>query len=79
MIRKRSSAGGGARSPLTSASAPAPLLSIRVVADTLSVCERTVRRLIARGDLPSHQVGGSVRVSAVDLRAYLAGARQQKS
>ena len=83
MIRDRLFAGGSAPSRAMPARAPAPapspLLSIREVVATLGVCDRTVRRLIARGDLPSHQVGRSVRISAADLRAYLAGARQQKS
>lgn len=62
----------------TPAPAQSPLLSIREVVATLGVCERTVRRLIERGDLPSHRVGRSVRLSTADLRAYVAGARQQK-
>ena len=76
MSRYRLLAGGGAQP--RQIPAPSPLLSISAVAGTLSVCERTVRRSIVRGDLPSHQVGRSVRVSEADLRAYLAGARQQK-
>ena len=60
------------------APAQSPLLSIREVVAALGVCERTVRRLIDRGDLPSHRVGRSVRISTADLHAFVAGARQQK-
>jgi excisionase family DNA binding protein len=64
--------------PRASTPTPSPLLSIREVVATLGVCDRTVRRLIKCGDLPSHRVGRSVRISTADLRAYVAGARQQK-
>jgi excisionase family DNA binding protein len=55
--------------------APIPLLSVRAVAELLGVSTKTVRRLIGRGDLAAHRIGGSLRVSEADLRAYLARCR----
>ena len=49
------------------------LLTIREVADALQVSERTIRRLVNRGDLVGFKVGdrGQVRVKSEDLEAYL--------
>lgn len=49
------------------------LLTIREVADALQVSEKTVRRLVNRGDLSGFKVGdrGQVRVKQEDLEAYL--------
>lgn len=52
-----------------------PLLSIQAVADLLGVSTKTVRRLIAGGDLAAHRIGGSLRISEEDLRAYLSRCR----
>jgi excisionase family DNA binding protein len=51
------------------------LLSMGQVADHLAVSQKTVRRLIADGQLPSHRVRGQVRVSECDLAAYVAQSR----
>jgi excisionase family DNA binding protein len=42
------------------------------VADSLGVSVRSVSRWIARRELIAHQLGGSVRIAADDLRAFLA-------
>lgn len=55
--------------------APPRLLRVAEVAELLGVCERTVRRLIAGGELRHHRIGHAVRVSEADLRAYLERAR----
>jgi excisionase family DNA binding protein len=49
------------------------LLTLREVADALQVSERTIRRLVDRGDLSGFKVGdrGQVRVKCEDLEAYL--------
>jgi excisionase family DNA binding protein len=49
------------------------LLTLREVADSLQVSERTIRRLVNRGDLVGFKVGdrGQVRVKSEDLEAYL--------
>jgi excisionase family DNA binding protein len=45
------------------------------VARRLDVSVRTVRRLIAAGELPVHRIGRAVRVSADDLARFLAARR----
>ncbi len=53
--------------------APLPtLLSVKATALQLSVCTKTVRRLIERGALPSCRVGRLVRIRAVDLVEFVA-------
>jgi excisionase family DNA binding protein len=51
------------------------LLSVVVVAERLDVSTKTVRRLIASGNLRAHHVGRQVRVSEEDLALYLADGR----
>lgn len=45
--------------------------SIKEVAETLSVNERTIRRWISAGDLSAHQVGRQWRISLQDIEAFL--------
>jgi excisionase family DNA binding protein len=47
------------------------LLSVQAVAAYLDMSEKTVRRLVARGDLPSHRIGRLLRISEADLRVFL--------
>jgi excisionase family DNA binding protein len=57
----------------TSRATPLPtLLSVNAVAIELSVCTKTVRRLIDRGVLPCRHVGRLVRIRAVDLAVFVA-------
>ena len=53
------------------ATASVPLRSVADVAVLLGVSTRTVRRLIAGGDLLAHRIGRSLRISEADLNAYL--------
>ena len=46
-------------------------LSLREASGLLRVCDRTLRREIARGRLKAFHVGRSVRVRFADLRAYM--------
>ena len=48
-----------------------PLLSVDGVAKALQLSVRTVRRMIASGDLPVIRFGRSVRVHQRDLDAYI--------
>ena len=48
------------------------LLSVEATAQQLSVCTKTVRRLIDRGALPCCRVGRLVRIRAVDLATFVA-------
>ena len=57
----------------TSRATPLPtLLSVEATAQQLSVCAKTVRRLVKRGALPCCRVGRLVRIRAVDLAAFIA-------
>jgi excisionase family DNA binding protein len=52
------------------------LLTVRATAERLQVAEKTVRRLITAGELPTHRIGGCVRASEVDLLVFLARTRR---
>jgi excisionase family DNA binding protein len=53
------------------------LLSIAAVALHLGLSEKTVRRLIQDGQLPSHRVGRQIRISEMDLAAFLLRSRTE--
>jgi excisionase family DNA binding protein len=53
------------------------LLSVQAVAAYLDMSEKTVRRLLAKGDLPSHRIGRLLRISEADLQAFLLTHRGQ--
>ncbi len=46
---------------------PARFYSIKKVAAALDVSEKTVRRMIARGELRAHRVGRQLRIAESDL------------
>jgi excisionase family DNA binding protein len=54
------------------------LLSVAEVALRLDVSEKTVRRMVASGDLPAQRVGKLIRVSEGVLTAYLLPDASQK-
>ena len=47
------------------------LLKPEEAAKTLNLCERQLRYLKARGEIPYVQIGASVRYDAADLRAWI--------
>jgi excisionase family DNA binding protein len=49
--------------------------TVRAVAEQLDISSRTVHRWIKNSELAVHRVGGSVRISEVDLKQYLAARR----
>lgn len=51
---------------------PEKLNRIHEVAARLDCCERTVRGLIARGDLEAIRIGRSVRISDEAMEQYIA-------
>jgi excisionase family DNA binding protein len=51
-------------------------MTVREAAALLNVSERTVRRLIASGDLAAIRIGRVLRVSAFDLNDFLAESRE---
>ena len=55
------------------------LLTVQEVAETIKVSEKTVRRLIKRGDLAAYKVGdrGQLRVKDGDLERYVDSQRVQ--
>jgi excisionase family DNA binding protein len=56
------------------------LLTVLEVAERLRVSEKTVRRLIERGELPAIQSGGkgrAVRIDAHELAGWLYGPRDE--
>jgi excisionase family DNA binding protein len=55
----------------TAFSSTQPLLSVSDIATALSVGRQTVRRWIATRQLRSLRIGGSVRVRAEDLTAFV--------
>ena len=48
------------------------LLDLETAADRLAVSVRTLRRLLAAGDLPSVRIRAARRILASDLSAYIA-------
>ena len=57
----------------------ADLLSARAAADALGVNERTIRRAIARGDLPAAKHAGVYRIAPDDLARYRSAAPRARS
>lgn len=55
-----------------SSSKPFRLLTISEAAEYLAISERSVKRLIARGDLPCIRVGSALRFAFADLEAFIA-------
>ncbi len=54
------------------------LLTVRQASARLAISEKSVRRLIARGELPAVQLGGprnAVRIDAAELEDWLYGPR----
>ena len=49
------------------------LLTVQEVADTMKVSEKTVRRMIKRGDIAAYSLGdrGQLRVKETDLEQYV--------
>jgi len=45
--------------------------TVAEVADLLVVSTRSIRRWIARGELLAHKFGRQVRISEIDLRAFV--------
>lgn len=55
---------------------PLLLVNAKQAGRMLSVCERTIFNLVARGELRAIHIGKSVRFAVEDLKAWIA--RQQK-
>jgi excisionase family DNA binding protein len=53
-----------------------PMLNFEETARNLNVSTKTVRRLIARGELPAYRIGSCPRISDEALRSYLRRTRE---
>ena len=51
------------------------MLTADDVARQLQLSPKTVRRMIARGDLTAHRIGRQLRVAPGDLRAFISRGR----
>jgi excisionase family DNA binding protein len=53
-----------------------PALTVKDVADYLNVDEKTIYRLVQRGELPAFKVSGSWRFEISDLKDWVASKKQ---
>jgi len=51
-------------------------MTVRDVAEYLNVDEKTIYRLVQRGDLPAFKVLGSWRFEATDLKTWVAAQKK---
>ena len=49
--------------------------TVRETALYLRLCEKQVRRLISRGELPAYRFGAALRIKKQDIDAYAAARR----
>ena len=54
----------------------APLFTLAQVAERLQVSTKTVRRWIENDDLIAHRLGRQLRISEVDLQAFIKARRE---
>ncbi len=54
----------------------AALLTLKQAADTLQVSTKTVRRWVQSGELIHHRFGRQLRISEIDLQAFIDAGRQ---
>lgn len=53
---------------MTTTTAPRRLVSMKDVADQIGMTERSVRNLVARGELPAYRIGArTLRIDQADL------------
>ena len=50
-------------------------LTVKETANQLRVCEKQVRRLIWRGELPAFRFGTSLRIRKADIATFVANRR----
>ena len=55
----------------TKSTPPRRLLSVDDIATAMAISPKTVRRMIARGELISHRIGKLIRVSEDDFGTFL--------
>ena len=47
-------------------------LTVKQVADALSVCQNTVYREVERGRIPAYKIGRNIRIREEELEGYIA-------
>jgi excisionase family DNA binding protein len=52
------------------------LLTVAETAEFLRLSDKTVRRMIVRGELASHRIGSSLRLYEHEVRAFISERRQ---
>ena len=52
------------------------LLNVKQVSERLSVSTSKVYKLVEKGDLPYHRIGGAIRVSEEQIEEYLRDTRR---
>lgn len=64
---------------MTSTASPEPMvMNFEEVARTLRVSERSVRRLVSSGEIPTVRVGAAPRVRVEDVRQYVDRQRREQ-
>jgi excisionase family DNA binding protein len=48
---------------------PSPFVDVSTAAQTLGVCEKTIRRKVKTREIPSRRIGGAVRVDISGMQA----------
>lgn len=51
------------------------LIDVATLAELLRFTERTIRRRVARGEIPHYRLGNSIRFGAAEVEAWLASSR----
>jgi excisionase family DNA binding protein len=80
-LRLLVASGGQARPILDFNADPGDSLAMTYeeAARKLAVSSRTVRRLVASGELPRVEIGGCSRIATADLEAFAEGLRRERS
>lgn len=45
--------------------------TVKETAQHLRLCEKQIRRLIGRGELPAYRFGGAIRINNKDINEYV--------
>ena len=56
-------------------SEPTEFFTVSETARCLHLCEKQVRRIIWRGELPAYRFGTALRINKADIAAYVASRR----
>ena len=54
------------------------ILTVNQTAEYLQVCDKTIRRMIAKNELPASKVGKAWRIQRIDIEKYLERTRNNE-